>query len=127
VYVPINPVIEQVTRLAVKEDLSPNREYIVPVDFVTQTIADTIRVRCGKAELEKMDPFIKKTFIEKKLPNEFFVRGGGMRMGESYYLPDVTSHRTVQVSVDTRQVPPGQLTVRRGTRVEADGRLCWPS
>ena len=69
VYVLINPVIDQVTHLVVKEDSSPNTEYIVPVDFVSETIVDTIRLRCSKAELEKMDPFIKTTFIEEKVPD----------------------------------------------------------
>ncbi len=44
---------------------------------------------CGKVELEKMDPFNKKTFIEERVPEE------------------------------SQQIPPGELDVRRGTRVEA--------
>ncbi len=38
----INPVIDQVTHLVVKEDSSPNTEYIVPVDSVAATFADAI-------------------------------------------------------------------------------------
>ena len=68
-YVLINPVSDHVTHVVVKGDLSPNTEYLVPVDFVTETIADTIRLRCSKAELENMDPFIKTTFIEEHVPN----------------------------------------------------------
>ncbi len=41
VYVLINPVIDQVTHLVVREDASPNTEYIVPVDFMTETITET--------------------------------------------------------------------------------------
>ncbi len=41
-YVLMDPVIDQVTFLVVKEDASPNTEYLVPVDFVAETIADTI-------------------------------------------------------------------------------------
>ena len=33
VYVLLNPVIDQVTHLVVKEDSFPNAEYIVPVDL----------------------------------------------------------------------------------------------
>ena len=43
VYVLINPVIDQVTHLVVKEDSSPNTEYIVPVDFVAETITHLVR------------------------------------------------------------------------------------
>jgi len=42
VYVLINPVIDQVTHLGVKEDSSPNTEYIVPVDFVAETITHLV-------------------------------------------------------------------------------------
>jgi hypothetical protein len=119
VYVLINPVMDKVTHLVVKEDSSPNTEYIVPVDFVTDTIADTIRMRCSKAELEKMDPFIKTTFIEEKVPDKNFGYSGIYGMGSYYYMPYVTPERTVYHSMDYQQIPPGELTVRRGTRVEA--------
>src|SRR5450756_93407 len=88
-YVLINSVSDQVTHLVVKEDLSPNTEYIVPVDFVVETIADTIRLRCSKAELEKMDPFINTTFIEEKVPDNNLSYGSryGYGMGAYYYWP----------------------------------------
>ena len=119
VYVLINPVIDQVTHLVVKEDSSPNTEYIVPVDFVTETIADTIQLRCSKAELEKMDPFIKTTFIEEKIPDRNFRYSGKYGMGSYYYMPYVTPDRTVYLPEEYQQIPPGELAVRRGTRVEA--------
>jgi sporulation protein YlmC with PRC-barrel domain len=119
VFVLINPVMDKVTHLVVKEDSSPNTDYIVPVDFVTETIADTIRMRCSKAELEKMDPFIKTTFIEEKVPDRNFGYSGIYGMGSYYYMPYVTPERTVYQSVENQQIPPGELTVRRGTRVEA--------
>ena len=121
VYVLINPVINQVTHLVVKEDSSPNTEYIVPVDVVSETIADTIRLRCSKAELEKMDPFIKTTFIEEKVPDNYLSYGSryGYGMGAYYYWPYSGFKRTVNVPVEHRQIPQGELAVRRGTRVEA--------
>ena len=119
-YVLIDPVLSQVTHLVVKEDSSPNKEYIVPVDSVAETKGDTIRLRCTQAELEKMDPFVETEFIEEKaaLSNLVF-RGGMYGMGSYYYLPYVTSKETVQVPVQHRQIPLGELAVHRGTRVEA--------
>jgi sporulation protein YlmC with PRC-barrel domain len=120
VYVLINPVIDQVTHLVVKEDSSPNTEYIVPIDAVTKTIADTIQLRCSKAELEKMHPFIKTTFIEEKVPEKTWASSGGsIGIGSHYYLPYVTAERTVYKSVEHQQIPAGELAVQRGTRVEA--------
>jgi sporulation protein YlmC with PRC-barrel domain len=119
VFVLINQVIDQVTHMVVKDDSSPNTEYIVPVDLVAETIADTIRLRCSRTELEKMDPFIKTTFIEEKVPDRNFGYSNGMYGGSNYYIPYVTPERTVYESVEIQQIPPGELAVRRGTRVEA--------
>ena len=120
VYVLINPVTEQVTHLIVKEGSSNTTEYMVSVDIVADTIADTIQLSCSKAELEKMDPFIKTEFVEEKAPDRYINYSGGMySAGSYYYLSYVTSGTTVQVPVELRQLPPGELSIRRGTRVEA--------
>ena len=118
-YVLINPVVDQVTHLVVKEDSFPNTEFIVPVDFVTKTTTDTIRLSCSKSELEKMDPFIKTTVIEDQLQNDNFGVGGTYGLGSYYYLPYVNSEITVYESVKNKQIPPGEFAVRRGTRVKA--------
>ncbi len=119
VFVLINPDIDQVTHLVVRED-SSNTEYIVPVDVMSETIVDTIQLHCSKAELEKMDPFIKTEFVEEKVPESHISYGGEMyTAGSYYYMPYVIPGMTVQVPVEHQQIPPGELAVRRGTHVEA--------
>jgi hypothetical protein len=122
VFILIDPVIDQVTHLVVKEDVSPNTEYMVPVEVIATTIADTIRLRCSKAELQKMDLFVKTEFVEEQVPVGNIGYGGGM--GTYYFMPYVTPEVTVQVPVEHLQIPVGELAVRRGTRVEAiDGPI----
>jgi sporulation protein YlmC with PRC-barrel domain len=119
-FVLINPVVEEVTHLVVREDSFPNKEYIVPVDLVAETVADTIQLRCNKAELEKMDPFIVTRYIKDKVPERFSRYGGGMYgMGSTYYLPYNAPDITISTRVEDQQIPPGELAVYRGTRVEA--------
>jgi sporulation protein YlmC with PRC-barrel domain len=118
VYVLINPVIDQVTHLVVKEDSLPKREYIVPVEVVSATISDTIQLSCNKAELEMMDPFLQTNYIEEKVPDYSEYRSEST-MGSMYYIPYVTPEKTVQMHMVNQQIPPGELAVRRGTRVEA--------
>jgi hypothetical protein len=121
VYLLINPVIEQVTHVVVREDSSPHTEYIVPVGAVSATVADTIQLTCSKAELEQMDPFVKTGFVEIKLHDVSIPSSGvgNFGMGSSLYWPYVVSDRRVHVPVEHLQIPPGELAVRRGTRVEA--------
>jgi len=119
-YVLINPVDDHVANLVVKEDSSPNTEYIVPVEYVTETIADMIRLSCSKAELEKMAPFINTKFIQEKIPERYSRYGGGMYgFGSLYYMPYTTPDITVYETEKIQQIPPGELTVQRGTTVEA--------
>jgi sporulation protein YlmC with PRC-barrel domain len=119
VYVLINPILGEVAHLVVKEHSSPNTEYIVPVEFISETADDTIRLSCSKATLEKMDPFNKKTFIEMEVPDRDFWYRGTYGMGQYFYMPYVTPDKTVYKSVEDQQIPPGELAVERGTRVEA--------
>ncbi len=117
-YVLINPVVEQVTHLVVREASLPHREYIVPVDLVSATIADTIQLRCSKAELEKMDPFVQIEFVAGEVPYLYPASGDAL-MGTYLSWPYVSSESTEYVPVEHRQIPPGELAARRGTRIEA--------
>jgi sporulation protein YlmC with PRC-barrel domain len=119
-YVLINPVIDKVTHLVVKQDVSPNTEYIVPVDLVAKTMDRKLHLNCIKAELEKMPPFNQTEFIKEKVPEMNYGMVREMRgMGATLYLPFVTYSRTVQVDKELHQIPTGELAVHRGTRVEA--------
>lgn len=120
VYVLINPVVKQVTHLVVRETAAPHTEYIVPIDHISATIADRIQLRCSKADLEKMTPFVQTEFVERTVSDMNFGYGGVIYgMGSYYYMPYVIPERTVQIPVEQQQIPPGELAVRRGTRVEA--------
>jgi sporulation protein YlmC with PRC-barrel domain len=120
VYVLIDPLFDQVAHLVVQEDSSPNTEYIVPVGFISATIADTIRLDCSKAELEQMKPFVKTEFVESKMPVQNVGFAGGMYgIGSYYYMPYDVPEITMKVPVEHLQIPLGELAVQRGTRVEA--------
>jgi sporulation protein YlmC with PRC-barrel domain len=117
-YVLINPVTDEVTHVVVRED-STGGEYLVPVETIIDTIAGTIRLRCNKEKLRIMEPFIKTTFIEEKVSERDLEYMGGVYPGAYYYMPYVTPDMTVKVPRKHQQIPPGELAIHRGTRVEA--------
>ena len=119
VFVLINPIVHQVTHLVVKDTAGPQTEYMVPVEDVAETLADTIRLRCSQSELRQMEPFVQTEYIEERVPDYAGYQGGIYGMGPTYYRPYVTPEITVQVPRDSLQIPPGELAIRRGTRVEA--------
>lgn len=119
VYVLINPVTEQLTHLVVHGTLAPQTEYLVPIESVAGTVAGTIQLRCSQAQLAGMAPFIQTEFIRNEVP-----RSGGMynqtyATGEYFYWPYVGSEKTEYEPVEHRQIPLGEMALRRGTRVEA--------
>ena len=118
-YVLMNPVLEQVTHLVVRDDSRPHTEFIVPVGAVSQATATTIGLSCSKAELEEMDQFVQTEFVEEKMPERYPGYGGGYGVGSLYYWPYSSYEVTVRVPVDHLEVPAGELAVRRGTRVKA--------
>ena len=121
----INPVVGQVVHLIVKADSPPHTEYIVPIEMMTETIAGTIQLRCSKAELEKMAPFIKTEYIEEKMPYIDYGYGSSVfGPGSYYYMPYIIPDSKVLVPVEQPQIPPDELAVRRGAPVEAtDGYI----
>jgi hypothetical protein len=123
-YVLINPVLDQVTYVVVKKDSSPNTEYVVPIESVFATIADTIQLSCSKAELEQMEPFVHTKFVQKTVPDYSAYRDGVYGMGQYYFMPYVAPEITEQVLVEHQHIPAGELAVRRGTHVHAlDGHV----
>ena len=116
-YVLMNPILDQITHLVVKTDASPHTEFIVPIDVVSATTADTIELQCSKAALEKMNPFVQTRFIEEPVTEQ--ILPGSYGLGNYYYWPYVSSERTIHVPVEDRQIPLGEVAVQRGTRVEA--------
>jgi hypothetical protein len=123
IFVLINPVLDELTHIVVKEN-SSSSEYIVPIEFVSNSSDETITLRCNKAQLRMMDPFIKKQYIENKVPYTDS-RASNMAYGMgTFYWPYVTADRKVNVSVEQRAIPPEELAVRRGARIEAtDGYI----
>jgi sporulation protein YlmC with PRC-barrel domain len=124
-FVLINPVSDTISHLIVKKDDVPFTEYIVPLEMIHETVAGTIRLRSTKAELERMDPFIKEAVVKDQMPERSIPFGGAIYgMQSYYYLPYVTYDRTVYDTVEYRDIPLGELAVRSGARVEAtDGPI----
>ena len=105
---------EKVTHLVVKEKHPPNAELLVPVDFVTMTTPHEIQLRCAKDELAELQPFLKTEVIEDKVP-QYIV---------APYLMRVETPEPRWITVRREAIPPGELAVRQGARVEAtDGRV----
>jgi sporulation protein YlmC with PRC-barrel domain len=67
-----------------------------------------------------MKPFVKTEFVESRVPIRNVGFADGMyRIGSYYFMPYVEPESTTQMPVEYFQIPPGELPIQRGTRVEA--------
>ena len=59
----LNPVSNQVTHLVVREPRLFDTERMVPVEFVTESTPELIRLRCTEDELVHLPPFVTTGFF----------------------------------------------------------------
>jgi sporulation protein YlmC with PRC-barrel domain len=118
-YVVINPLTQNVTHLVVREEQDPlHTERLVPINMVVESTPDQIALRSTREQLAKEDPFIVTEFIRSDVPEYVTDRW-------TVVWPYVTPRETMATYLHkSKQVPPGELTLRRGARVEAiDGHV----
>ena len=123
-YVLINPVHKKVTHLVIQETEPSHIERVVPIEAVSETTHDVILLRYSRDELTKMDPFIQREYIRDKIPDPDDVPIGYIGTSPFLLWPYRVPERTELVTVAHKQIPRGELAIRRGTQVEAtDGRV----
>jgi sporulation protein YlmC with PRC-barrel domain len=116
-HVVLNPTTEQITHLVVRERRPSSVERLVPVLLVARTAAEVILLDCTREEFSRLEPFNQTEFVYGDLPHH--ATDPSLTMLWPYAVP---AKRIVDEKI--RPIPPGQLAVRRGARVEAtDGRV----
>jgi sporulation protein YlmC with PRC-barrel domain len=112
----VNPITKKVTHVVVEERKLPHIERLVPFGAIVNTNDDLIYLDRTRKELSQMKPLIEAEFVWAEFPE----------YDESYaYLlhPYVIP---VRLSANQKSLPPGDLCVRRGARVQAtDGKVGW--
>jgi sporulation protein YlmC with PRC-barrel domain len=116
-HVVLNPTTEQITHLVVRERRPSSVERLVPVLLVARTAAEVILLDCTREEFSRLEPFNQTEFVYGDLPHH--ATDPSLTMLWPYAVP---AKRIVDEKI--RPIPPGELAVRRGARVEAtDGRV----
>jgi hypothetical protein len=113
----LNPATEQITHIVVKEKPPSRVERLVPVVLVGQTAAQVILLNCTLKEFAALEPFNQTEFVYGDLPHH--ASDPNLTLLWPYAVP---AKRIVDDKV--RPIPPGDLAVRKGARVQAtDGRV----
>jgi len=119
-YVVINPISQTITDVVVKEDGFGHPERLVPVKRIMSSTSDEIRLDCNRKELEEMKPFLNVEFVSGTMPHLTY--DPDQYMFWPYNLPPADLEPEY-VPLEHEQIPPEELAVQRGTRVEATDGL----
>ncbi len=111
-HVILNPVTEQISHFVVKENQSPNLERLVSIKLIANTATEVILLNCSKEIFAKLEPFNEPDFIYADVPQH--ATDPNLTMLWPYVVP---VKRIIDDKI--RRIPPGELAVRRGTRVRA--------
>lgn len=116
-HIVLNPATEKVTHIVVKEKQPSRVERLVPVVLIRHTAAEVILLDCTLEEFSALEPFNQTEFVYGDLPHH--ATDPSLTLLWPYVVP---AKRIVDEKI--RPIPPGELVVRRGARVEAtDGRV----
>jgi hypothetical protein len=113
-YVVMNPVTEQLTHVVVRDRQRLDVERLVPLGLVEETAQKRIWLSCTKGEFRGLRPFIGKEFLRTKGSFADYDPDGVMVL--PYAAP---KNGPVSGEREHRSIPPNELAVRRGSRVEA--------
>jgi sporulation protein YlmC with PRC-barrel domain len=109
----VNPANETVTHLVVREAGLLGIERVVPIELVAEASANAIRLRCSRQELGNLEPFIYAEYVTSEVPLLGFPP-------TAYVMWPYTVPITQLEPFEHEHIPPGELTVKRGTRVIAE-------
>jgi hypothetical protein len=115
-YIIGNPINRQITHLVVQSFLPPFHQTLVPVDQVAETTDNRIKLKCARNDLNQMEAFEYEEYIPTQLP-------GYLQWPDPHDVPAIPGYSMEPVAtfvpLKRQNVPPGELALRRGARVEA--------
>ncbi len=112
-----NPAIEQVTHVVVEQKETFQGERLVPIGLIKESTPELILLACSKKKVDSLDPFVQTDFVKREVSH--YAAAPEFTLLWPYRVPEK------QIVTDKhRQIPPGELAVRRGAKVRAtDGRI----
>jgi len=112
----VNPDTKRVTHVVVQDKSFPKQmEWMVPLEKVTSSTPKKITLNCTRDELNNMQPFTRKYYLEQEIPG----------YGYAYSLPYMKAPTDMlHPQVEELNVPHEDLALNRGIDVEAlDGHI----
>jgi hypothetical protein len=115
-YVLVNPAIDEITHVIVRENNELEIERLVPIAEVLKTTHDKIFLRCSRNDVAAMNKFADYEYLAGVEP--YYIYTPGEYMMWPYTVP-IMPPPLVHL-----HIPAGELAIRRGATVQAtDGMV----
>jgi uncharacterized membrane protein len=121
----VDPAKRAVTHIVVRENEASAREFLVPLDQVTESSRAAVKLSCARADISRFAEFTTTHYVPASSPEaQPVVAEWEMQAWSSYYgyepiYAPVVAPDT-QVPVDEHHVPEGELAFERGTPVQSN-------
>jgi hypothetical protein len=106
----IDPVARRLTHVVVQDGALQGFDHLVPVERIGRAARDRVILDCTQAELSTFEPFTETHYI----------RSGAKDFYEVYAFYPYAEFEAENIAVVDEHIPRGELTIRRGARVEAN-------
>lgn len=107
-----NPVTERVTHIVVKQGRKSQAERLVPVSWISETTPELILLNRTRDEVAALKTFHQTDFVQRDVPH--YAAEPEFTLLWPYRIP-----AKKMIAEKHRQIPAGELAVRRGARVRA--------
>jgi sporulation protein YlmC with PRC-barrel domain len=120
----VNPLRRSVTHVVVQERTAGARTFVVPVDRITGTTHQTVRLRCAFAELARFPEFRVVHYVPASAPEAALVVEAqeidadlAVSAGTALYYAPYVSTTEGEVAVTEEHIPAGEVSFSRGARI----------
>jgi uncharacterized membrane protein/sporulation protein YlmC with PRC-barrel domain len=125
----VDPAARAITHIVIRENNTAGREFLIPLDQVTDSSRSTVRLGCVRADLQKFPEFTTTHYVPASSPEAQPVVAQWEMDAWTYsyryepiYAPVVSPD--MPVPIDEHHVPSGEMAFERGASIESsDGKL----
>jgi sporulation protein YlmC with PRC-barrel domain len=128
VRVVVNPVTGAITHVTVRPEGMGESEHLVPIETITESSADTMRLNISKNQFFLLPTFDSYRFLDLEEvnvnPEHLDAIPEAHKTTGHAFWPFVTAEGHAGVYTDVQQIPHDELAIHRGADVMAtDGRV----
>jgi sporulation protein YlmC with PRC-barrel domain len=100
---------EEITHLVIRDENADEKEYLVPLEMVSESAREQIELKCTRRELSALPTFNQEEYVPRSIFNPF----------KPYLVTPFAVLPGFYVPVEVEHIPAGELAIKKGANIEA--------